>query len=354
MKRTRRALAAATALLLTAAPVSAATYGPPDTQNCVSHVSAVATGTVFGAGDCGKGIAVARREPGGAWRTTGAHWPAELRVEDVAADGVATFVVLSRGEGGRKTFYVGKQVHGSRTLSALTTLGSTEVGEDGASVVAAGGKWAVGWTETTLSSGRASSRIVVRGTVIGGLSRVIAAGESAPGEAALALGSADVHVLFTEAAEGTRVLRQSRVTVGGGHVATATRFAPAAGAGAALPEATWSGGTLVVAWSRAGRPAVALGGQRLDLPHRGSVTDLTVAASGGVAFVTTEEQFAFAGGSTVRVYARDVTRAGQRSVTELSAAAARSNPGVEVYLHSATAARGLSTVSTSAGIASQR
>jgi hypothetical protein len=322
----------------------------------VSHVSAVATGTVFGAGDCGKGVAVARRQPDGSWRTTGAYWSADLRVEDVAADGAATFVVLSRGETGRKTFYVGKQLHGTSSLSALTTLGSTESGADGASVVASGGKWAVGWTETVLArdGGQASSQVVVRGSLLGGLTRVLAAGATLPGEAALALSSSEVHVLFTEAAQDTRVLRQARVTVGGGHVSYATRFPPADGARAAMPDATVSGGTLVVAWSRAGAPALAIGAQRLDLPHRGAVTDLALAASGGSAFVTTAEMFAYAGGSTQRVYARDVTTTGQRASTELSAAAGRTNPNVEVYLHSATAARGLSTVATSVGIASQR
>lgn len=352
-----RLLAPPTALLLLAAPAAAAPYGPPDTQSCVSHVAAVGTGTVFGAGDCGKGIAVGRRDPGGTWRITGAYWPAELRVEDVAADGAATFVVLSRGESGRKTFSIGKLPHGSSTLSALTTLGATQEATDGASVVAAGGRWAAAWTETSpAADGRpAASRVRVRGPLIGGVPRSVADGPSMPGEAALALSPEDVHVLFTEtASDGARVLRQARVTVGGGHVSSATRFGPAAGAPAALPDAVVSGGTLVVGWSRAGAPAVAIGGTRRDLPHRGTVTELTVAASGGTAFLTTAEMFGYAGGSTQRVYARDVTRAGEVSRVELSAAAGRANPNVEVHLHSATAARGRSTVSTSIGIVSQR
>lgn len=318
-------------------------------------MSAVATGTVFGAGDCGKGIAVARREPSGSWRTTGAYWPAELRVEDVAADGAATFVVLSRGDTGTKTFYVGKQLHGSTALSALTELGTTESGGDGASVVASGGRWAAAWTSTRLArdGGTASSTVLVRGSLVGGWTRGVAEGPSLPGEVALALGAQDVHVLFTEAASGARVLRQARVTVGGGHVSSATRFASAEGAAASLPDAVVSGGRLVVAWSRAGAPAVALGSRRLDLPHRGDVTRVRVAASGGTAFVTTAELFAYAGGSTQRVYAREVTSAGQRASTELSASAGRTDPNVEVYLLSATAACGLSTVSSSVGISSQ-
>ena len=345
------------AAVTVAVPASAAPYGPADTRSCVSHVSAVADGTVFGAGDCGKGVAVSRRPAGSGWTITGAYWPAGYAVEAVAADGVATFVALSRPLGSGKEFAVGKLVHGSARLSALTVLGSTESGDDRADVVASGGRWAVGWTSTALERDRPaapSSQVVVRGSLIGGLTRVVAAGGSLPAEPALALTPDDVHVLFTEAADGMRVLRHARVTVGGGHVASATRFAPAAGAAAAVPDAVVAGGSLVVAWSRAGAPAVALGTRRLDLPHRGRVVDVAVAASGGTAFVVTAERFSYAGGTTQRVYARDVTAQGQRRSTELSAAAGRASPTVVVALHDATAARGLATVSTSAGISSQR
>ncbi len=55
---------------LPATPANAASFAPAQ-ATCAQLVSAVADGTVYGAGDCGGGVSVLVRRPGSAWRRPG-------------------------------------------------------------------------------------------------------------------------------------------------------------------------------------------------------------------------------------------------------------------------------------------
>lgn len=349
--RTRALTAALVSVLLLAGAASAdyrATGGPA----CVSHVSAVASGTLYGAGDCGKGIVVSRRLPGRDWETRGAFWPAGHLVEAVAADEVATFVVLSRPSGppdGARQYVIGKLLHRSSTLSALTTLGSSDIGGDRVSLVARDGRWAAVYVDRSRIEGEMTTELVLRKTLGGNGSAGILRDEVLPAEPSLALGP-DGFVLAFTAGRDSRTLRTARAGLDG-RFGDAADYGPAAGAAAALPAVVVAGGTQVVAWSHGGAPAVSFGRDRLDLPRRGTVLQVRLAASGGSAFVTTSERFAHAGGTTERIYARDVGFGGVRSTQEIGTAYGRQDPRVQLTLRSTTAARGVHTVAYSGGIA---
>ncbi len=352
--------------LLLAAPASAATFGPATSVPCVERVSAVSTGTVFAAGSCAGRVQVSRREPGGAFRPVGS-WAGDARVVDVAADGAATFVLLARAAAGQgEDLLIGKLPHGGRP-SALTTLGSSEASVE-ASVTASGGRWAAAWVETVREldqPGSGSSTLKTRGTLLAAGTQVFnepravspsvaygpdkdcgtgayVAGRPVPSCAVLVFtASLDEPLRITHALPGKRFGSTGGIASNGG-------------AAAALPTVVLSGGTEVFAWSREQRPVLQLGrdGTRRDLPSRGSVTGLGLDASSGSAFVVTSELFTSGGSQTQRVYARDVTAAAVRSVTELPLGPHAAD--AIVRLSGVTAARGRATVVTTGGVSDAR
>jgi hypothetical protein len=370
----RLVLAAATLAalsLLPAAPAGAASFAPAQ-ATCAQHVSAVADGTVYGAGDCAGGVSIFVRRPGTAWRSLGLGWP-DKQVEAVAADETATFVVMSctmeqSGWQGAdplgKSFFIGKVPHGGRP-SALTELGSTESG-DTASVAARGGRWWAAWTSTIRdrdAEGSGSQHVMYRKTFGGVGSGQVPVPRDASGartfsnEPSIALtGSGAVIAFVSQVEESTGPPTLQLATAGADGAFTTTAYAPAADGPAAAPDVTVSGGRTFVAWSRAGRPALAFARDgstsRIDLPVRGKVTVAgpTVAASGGRVTVSTAETFSYQGGTTTRVYARSLDAQGAlRSTTELTAAAGRQDPHVRGELTDSTAGRGTATVAYAAG-----
>lgn len=329
---------------------------------CVTSLSANASGAVYGAGSCSEdGVTVYRRSAsGGAFVAVGTHWRG-YRAVDVADDGRATFVLMICHEvadpcgsdplTGR--YAVAKLPHGGRP-SAITRLG--EAGGDG-SIAAKDGKWVVAYVDAQAvrePDDRAFSRVVVRGTVDAGVRAVIsprdpeASPEPTVAQPAVAITEQGVTVAFLDQQPGVPAVLRTATVDRTDRVLVAD-FAPAAGAPADTPAIAVSGSRTFLAWSRAGRLALAFDGARRDLPTRGTVTQVALAASGGRVLLLDSEQFAYAGGSTTRVYLRQVTLDGAVAQTELSAAAGRRDPTVRASLNDVTAARGRPTTSFSDG-----
>lgn len=366
------AAASAAAAVLPAAPAAAASFAAAQ-PTCAQKISAVADGTVYGAGDCGGGVSVLVRSPGGAWRNIGVAWP-NKRVEAVAADEVATFIVMSCTSADRgcqtadplgEEFFIGKVLHGGRP-SALTPLGGTELSGDLATVAARGGRWWAAFTQTIRDrdvEGSGSRKIIFRKTFGGAGRGEVTAPQDASGtrvytyDPAITLtGTGALLAFLTQTAGSGEPAALNTGTAGPDGIFRSEPFAPAAGAPAAAPDVAFSGGRTFLAWSRDGRPALAFerdgSMSRIDLPFRGTVTFAgpTVAASGGRVTVTTAERFPYRGKHTTRVYARALDAHGTlRSTTELTAAAGRQDPYVEGGLSDSTAARGRATVAYSVG-----
>jgi hypothetical protein len=158
-------------------PASAAapSFGTP-VAVCAQRLAALPSGRVYGAGDCGSGPRLLVSDSGRPWRTAAALW-AGYRVESLAVDGTAPFVVVScdrreppckAGSGPRgRGFFIGKVPHGG-SRSALTRLGSSQL-DDSADVVATGGHWFAAWTQSVLdNTGRLLSTLEVGGAAVGG------------------------------------------------------------------------------------------------------------------------------------------------------------------------------------------
>jgi hypothetical protein len=353
-RRTRAARLTATALpavLLAvplAAPAQAAVYGAPEAVCARALVAATASGAVWGACSLAGGVAVTSRRPGQAWAQTAVLWRG-WRALAVADDGATTFVVLGQDlpyPGTRVA--VAKVAHGGRP-SAVTELDRTEQFGEAASIVARAGQWWAVWTSTIRDldvPGSGGVSVAYRKTVGGaGRGTVLFTHDAAvsPSIALTGAGAVVGYALHPRSASPA-TLQLARAGADGRF--TSTPFAPAAGAAAASPAVVSSGGRTLVAWSRDGRPALAdatSAGARQDLPARGPVTDLQLAASGGHAYVVTRQAFSYTGARTARVYAADVTTAGV-STTELTAAAARRAPHLVATLSGTTAARGRATV----------
>ena len=367
MTRALSALIATTALLTVASPASAGTGFGPAEAACVERVAAVANGTVYGAGQCNGGVSVYVRMPGAGWRSLGLAWP-HKRVEAVAADSAATYVLMSctRWDGDRDCeiadplgheYFIAKLPHGGRP-SAVRHLGGTEGGNTDGTLVARDGQWWAAFTSTIRDrdmegSGRSAITWV---KTYGGAGR----GEIAmPPDAGNRTFADSPSLALTT--EGVALAVSSRVdrpgetgklqlaTAGPDGRFTVTPYAAGDPAAAAAPAVTSSGGRLLIAWSRNGRPALAFGaqGSRIDLPYRGTVAwrGISVAASGGVVTVTSAERFAYAGAETTRVYARSLDARGRLlATTELTAPAGRANPHLEGQVDGSTAAQGRATV----------
>lgn len=362
----------------TAAPglVHATTGFGPVQPTCAQRVAADSDGTLYGAGSCGGSeVRYTVRRPGEAWRDTGLGWP-DKRVEAVAADETATFVVVSctseqpgcaAADPLGKDWYVGKVPHGGRP-SALTSLGGTEFGNDGAAIAARGGKWwaVVGSTVKDRDVPGSGSQTLTYRKTFGGAGRgtvpvpVDPRGRTLASQPSIALtgdGAALVFVTQVDTPESEPALQLASAGPDGRF--TTSQYGPAAGAPAAAPDVTVSGGRTYVAWARAGRLAVGLGqgasARRVDLPTRGAVGQVSVAASGGRLAVSSAETFAFQGRRTSRVYARLLDGAGAvRSTSELTATSARRDPHVQAGLTDSTAARGRVTVAFGEDIAGTR
>lgn len=371
--RTTQAVAAA--LFSLALPLSLATpaqaaappFGAPQ-PSCAQKVSAVASGTVYGAGYCGGGVTILSRVPGGAWRSAGVAWP-NKSPEAVADDGTTTFVVMScsnfaqgctTGDPLGKGFFIGKVAHGGRP-SALTTLGSTSSSGDAATVAARSGTWWAAWSATDPDrdqAGTGSGVINYRKTFGGAGSGQLTAPADPGGartfarEPSLVLTDSGAQMVFisqTNSSGATPALQLA--TAGADGKFTTSAYEPAAGASAESPDIAYSGGRTFIGWSRNGHPALAFAQngtmRRNDLPYRGTITyaGLSVAASGGLVTVTTTEMFAYQNGTTSRVYARAIDTTGTvQATTELSAAAGRQDPYVRAGVTDSTAARGRATV----------
>jgi hypothetical protein len=367
MKRLFPALVASFALLLTAAPAHAGTgFGPAEVA-CIERVAAVADGTVYGAGRCNGGVAVYVRRPGQPWRSSGILWP-HKRVEAVAADQVATYVLMSctPGEGDHDCdiadplgheFFIAKLPHGGRP-SAVRHLGGTEGGNTDGTLIARDGQWWAAYTSAIRDRDvEGSGRAVISWTkTYGGAGR----GEIAlPADAgartfadvpSLAFTSSGVAIAFHSLVDrpGEKE-RLQLATAGMEGRFTVTPYSPTDPAAAPYSALTSSNGQLVLAWSRDGRPALAIGvhAPRIDLPSRGTIAyrGISVAASGGLVTVTTAETFLYQRGQTTRVYARILDAAGRLlSTTELTAPAGRANPYLQGRVNGSTAARGLASV----------
>ena len=371
MRRTAT-VAALAALLLSAAPAAAAPprYGPLQPA-CVEVLGALGDGTVYGAGDCGGRITVLQRRPGGSWQPFMAAWR-DRQVEAVAVDNTGVFVVVScssmAAECGApapqgKQFSIGKvPFRGGPT--PLTQLGGSESG-DTATVSARDGRWWAAWTDTLRDydePGSGSQTIRWRKTFGGPGSGTLSV--PAPPEPSMRVFSSDPNLVLTQTGAAVAFVTYADrpnaepalqlATAGSDGRFETSPYEPAAGAAATAPDLAFSGGRLFVAWARNGRPALGFERDgrhmRTDLPFRGAVWDVAVAASGGLATVATSEEFAYAGGRTTRVYARSFdTAARLQATTELTAAAGREDPHVRAALHDATAARGRATVAFTAG-----
>ncbi len=349
---------AALAVLSPAVPASAAT-----TQvACVPRVSAAADGDVYGAGSCsGDAVTLYRRSAsGGGFRTLTTAWKG-FTVEDVADDGSATFVLLhcqadvpgtcpgSDPLVGR--YAAAKLPHGGRP-SAVTLLGDGQAG--GGSIAASGGRWVAAYAAASFRRSeeeRASSHLELRGTAVGGGLGVTvrpqhpyATPEPYVTEPAVALTASGAVFAYLERDSDSDPSPELRTgTVDAARRVSTAPFAPAAGAPAGSPAVAASGGRVFVAWSRAGRLALAHDGVRQDLPVRGTASGVALAASGGKAFLLDQEAFAYDGSTTARVYLRTVTLGGSTTTTELSAAAGRADSHVRAQAYDVTAARGLPT-----------
>lgn len=354
-RRARRAaqlVATALPAVLLAVPLAAhaqaAVYGPPEPVCAGALVAATASGAVWGACTVPGGVAVTSRRPGRAWAQTAVLWRG-WRALAVADDGATTFVVLGQDlpyPGTRLA--VTKVAHRGRP-SAVTELDSTEQSGETASIAARGGRWWAVWTSTVRDldvPGSGGTSIAYRKTLGGAARGTVLSTHDTALSPSLALTGAGATVGYALFPRGARQASLQLARAGADGRFTSSPFAPAAGAGVASPQVVASGGSTLVAWSRDGRPAFAVAGSvqpRRDLPVRAPVGELRLAASGGHAFVTTSQSFAFAGARTTRVYLYDLTSSGVRT-SELTAAAGRRDPHVRAQLGGATAARGVGTV----------
>jgi hypothetical protein len=341
------ALAAVAALpLLLVAPASAVPAPEPVCRGAL--VAADASGAVWGACSLSGGVAVTSRRPGRAWAQTAVLWRG-WRALAVADDGATTFVVLGQDlpyPGTRLA--VAKVAHGGRP-SAVTELDRTEQFGETASIAARDGRWWAVWTSTVRDldqPGSGGTSIAYRKTLGGPGRGAVLSTHDAAIQPSIALTGAGATVGYALYPRGALRATLQLARAGAGGRFTSAPVAAADGAGVAAPQVVASGGRTFVAWSRDGRPALADAaspGARRDLPVRGEVGDLRLAASGGHRFVVTGQSFTYTGARTTRVYAYDVTAAGVR-VTELTAAAARRDPHLSAHLAGVTAARGTATV----------
>ncbi len=353
-----------TAVAPAATSASAATpsYGPVVTA-CVEKVSALPSGRVYGAGDCGRGARLLVRDPGGAWRSAATLWPG-YRVEALAADATASFVVVScdrleppceAGGPSGAGYLIGKVPHGG-TRSALTRLGASET-TGPADVVAKDGRWFAAWTQTFPDRDRpgSGSQEAHWATTMGGTRRGTfpPATDEAPGrvftnQPSLALAPSGVRAAYTsyrpdDASPTSRLLLDDVTTSGAG---VPTPYRPAAGADVSFVRLVVSGGTTLLGWAAAGRPFVGVGGRAVALPFRGAPDALTLAASGGRLFLTTGECFGQPRtGTTNHVYARVLDSTGRLlSSTDVAGVPVPSCPASVGVPTGATAARGVGTV----------
>ncbi|MFN2626772.1 MAG: hypothetical protein ABR520_11900 [Mycobacteriales bacterium] len=359
--RSPRALAALagtlTVVLALPASASIAPFGPPQ-QACGSanlpgrvKIAPLASGALWGASSCGAGIRIVSRAPGGAWRSTPA-WSGDYGVAAVADDGATTFVVLRSPEDydpAGTTLYVGKVPHGGRP-SALTQLVGIGDTTEEASIVARDGRW---WAFYSLTrSGRfpddneqGSATLHWRKTMGGAAEGSFPSDVRYVDTPSAALTASGVVLTFQRQYDvvGPRTLFLATATPDG--VFQETNLGPVDYYRSS--DVAHAGGRTFVAWTRNHAPVLryetADGPRVFELPHRGDVGAILVAASGGHVFVATEETFSYQGGQTTRVYVRDVSSTGAVSATEVSAAAGRTNPHVRWVLDDLTAARGRAT-----------
>jgi hypothetical protein len=354
LRRAALPLIAATTVAVAALPAQAASLGPPQTiRPCAGDTRAAAStdGTVWASSSCGRESAITPDilRPGAAWtrradRSSG-------RVLAVTDDGRFTYTVRS---------YHGTELQLSKTQHDAGYFGiaglSRGASSYAASVVARGGRyWAV-WSERVCATDGSDcrQRLFEQRSLGAAPAKkallVDASGSEA--EPALALRGDSVVLVFVRTVQGVRTLRMA--TAGMDGVWTERELAVASGADAGLPDVTVSGGRTLVAWSRAGRPALAIDDGRLefatrrDLPYRAPVNRVAVAASGGRAFVGSAACFPYGASSTCRVYLAEAGLTGAVASAEASEVA-RSDARWE--LEDVVAARGWATVLMDTGTA---
>ncbi|MCU1591547.1 MAG: hypothetical protein JWP11_2803 [Frankiales bacterium] len=341
------------AMLCAAGPVSAAAGPVLAIRGCAgdTRAAAAADGTVWASSSCGVESAITPDilRTGASWTRRGDR--ASGRVVSVADDGRYTFTLRS---------YHGTELQLTKIQHDAGYFGyaglSRGSGSFTGTVVARDGRyWAV-WSERTCAADGSDCRQrLFQQRSLGAApakTALLADPNGSEDQPSLVLRGDGVVLAFVRTVSGRRTLRLAVAGLDGAW--SEAGIALADGADVALPDLAVSGGRTLLAWSRNGRPALAIDnswlqfGTRQDLPYRAPVSRLAVAASGGRAFVASSACFLYAGASTCRVYLAETRLNAPVIGSEVSLVA---RPDARWELEDIVAARGRATVLMDTGSA---